>query len=85
MEVKYFLYGDEVKKNSQVIGTKKAVKMEIMDQRDKVWQDAEVMIFEGETKGAEAVGLLGPFGEPYGSGKYFVKIVKILPSVLADE
>ena len=48
MEVRYFLYGDEVKKNSQVIGTKKAVKMEIMDQREKVWQDAEVMIFEGE-------------------------------------
>ena len=85
MEVRYFLYGDEVKKNSHVIGTKKAVEMEIMDQKDKVWQDAEVMIFEEETKGAEAVGLLGPFGEPYGSGKYFVKIVKILPSVLADE
>ena len=85
MELRYFLYGDEVKRNSQVIGTEKAVKMEIMDQKDKVWQDAEVMIFEGETKDTEAVGLLGTFGEPYGAGKYFVKIVKILPSVLADE
>lgn len=85
MEVKYFLYGDEVKRNSQAIGTKKAVKMEIMDQREKVWQDAEVMIFEGETKDAEPVGLLGPFGEPHGEGKYSVKIVKILPSALANE
>ena len=85
MEVKYFLYGDAVKENSQVIGTGQTVKMEIMDQEEKTWQDAEVEIFEGATKEGEPVGLLGPFGEPYDSGKYYVKIVQILPSPLDDD
>jgi len=85
MEVKYFLYGDEVKKNSQAIGSGKAIKLEIMDQVDKTWQNAEIMIFEEETEGTEPVGLLGPFGEPYDQGKYHVKIVKILPSPLDDD
>lgn len=85
MDVKYFLYGDEVKKNNQAIGSGKAIKLEIMDQVDKIWQDAEIMIFEGEAEDAEPVGLLGPFGEPYDQGKYYVKIVKILPSPLDDD
>ena len=85
MDVKYWLYGDEVKRNSQFVGTEKAVKLEVMDQVEKLWQEAEVKIYEGEAKGAEPVGLLGPFGEPHGEGQYSVKIVKFLPSALDDE
>lgn len=85
MEITYFLYGEELKKNLPAIGTGKPVKMEIMDQVEKIWRDAEIIIFEGETEDAEPVELLGPFGEPYDGGKYYVKIVKILPSPLDDD
>ena len=85
MDVKYFLYGDAVKENSHVIGTGQTVKMEIMDQEEKTWRDAEVAIFEGATEEGEPVGLLGPFGEPYDVSKYYAKIVQILPSPLDDD
>ena len=85
MGVDYWIYSDELKKKSGGIGTEKPVTIEIMNQRDKVWNMAEIMIFEGEAEGAEPVGLMGTFGEPHDEGKYYVKILKILPSPLDDE
>lgn len=85
MASEYWIYSDELKGKSNAIGTGKPVTMEIMNQKDKIWNMAEIMIFEGEMEGAEPVGLLGPYGEPHDEGKYYVKILKILPSPLDDD
>ena len=85
MATDYWIYRDELKRKSRAIDSKKPVAMEIMNQKDKVWNMAEIMIFEGEAKGANPVGLLGPYGEYHDEGKYYVKILKILPSPLDDE
>ena len=85
MDLKFFLYGDEVKGNIQAVGTGQSLKMEIMDQTEKIWNEAKVIIYDGPAEGADPVGLLGPFGEPYDEGKYYVKIVRILSSPLDDD
>jgi hypothetical protein len=85
MEVKVYLYGEELNKKREAIGSNKPVKLEFMDTTDKLWREAEIMVFEGDTEGGEPAGLLGPFSEPYDEGKYFIKIMRILPSPLSDE
>ena len=85
MSAEYWIYGDELKKKSNAIGTNKPVTMEIMNQQEKVWSMAEIMIFEGEMEGTEPVGLLGTYGEPHDEGKYHIKILQFLPSPLEDE
>ncbi len=85
MDIKYMLYGNEVQENSQVIGSEKVVKMSVMKVEERMWYNGEMMIYEGETKGAEPVELLGPFGNPHDAGKYYVKIIKILPTAEEDE
>lgn len=85
MASEYWIYSDELKKKSNIIGSEKTVAMEIMNQKDKTWNMAEIMIFEGEMEGAEPVGLLGPYGEPHDDGKYYVNIIKMLPSPLSDD
>ncbi len=85
MACEYWIYSDELKKKSNIIGSEKPVAMEIMNQKDKIWNMAEIMIFEGEAEGAEPVGLLGTYGEPHDEGKYYVKILKLLPSPLDDD
>ena len=85
MDLKFFLYGDEVKANIQSVGTGQPLKMEIMDQTEKTWTEAEIIIYDGPAEGAEPVGLFGTFGEPYDEGKYHVKVVRILSSLLDDD
>lgn len=53
--------------------------MSITDQREKVWIKAVIMIYQKPVAEAVPVGLLGPFGEPFEQGKYYIKILEILP------
>lgn len=85
METKYSLYGEELNKKLDLVGTDKPIKLEFMSNEDMLWREAEILVYEGETKNAEATTLLGPFSEPYGEGKYYVKIERILPSPLDDD
>jgi hypothetical protein len=50
-----------------------------MDQKEKVWQKAKVILSLGPIEGGELAGLLGPYGEPYDQGKFYVKIIEMLP------
>jgi len=81
----YWIYSDELKTKSGAVGSGKSVEMEIMNQKDKTWSVAEILIFEGEAEGTEPVGLLGTYGEPHDEGKYHVNILKVLPSPLDDD
>jgi len=85
MAVNYWLYKEEFEKKKEALDKGEPVEMEIMDQEEKVWKQAKVMIFQQPVEGSEPVGLLGPFSEPYDEGKYHIKVVEILPSPLEDE
>jgi hypothetical protein len=79
MEVSYWLYGDDFNKHSDTLDTEKPIEVPVMDQREKVWQKAKVTLSRSPVAGAELAGLLGPYGEPYDQGKFYVKIVEMLP------
>lgn len=79
MGVNYWLYGDEVAKNSYAIDKEQVVQLSLMDQKQLVWTKAKVMIFSSPRKDAEAVALLGPFSQPYDEGKYHIKVVEKVP------
>ena len=85
MDIKYMLYGDEVKDNGKFINSEEVVKMSIMKVEERMWYNGEMMIYEGETEEADPVELLGPFGNPHDAGKYFVKLLKMMPTSEDDE
>jgi hypothetical protein len=84
MEINYMLYGEEIEKNKAKIEKGEPVEIEIMDQKDKIWQRGKVLILQSSEKGTHPATLLGPQGEPYEEGKFYVKIVEMLPSDLED-
>jgi len=81
MEVSYWMYGDDFKEHSAVVDKEQAVETAILEQKDMVWKRGKVMFYEKPTKGAEPMGLLGAFGEPYAQGKYYVKVLKVSPII----
>jgi len=44
-----------------------------------------MMIYEGETPDTYPVELLGPFANPYDAGKYYIKLLKLLPTTEDDD
>ena len=84
MEVSYWMYKEEFDKKKDVVDKEVKVEMEIMDQQEKIWQQAEIMIYQQPVSKSKPAGLLGPFCEPYAEGKYHIKVLKILPSPLDD-
>ena len=85
MGARYWLYNDEFKKHSEVVDKGEPIEMEIMDQEEKVWTQARVMVFRQPTEGAQPGGLLGPFGEPFGEGRLYIKVLEQLASPLEEE
>ncbi len=85
MDIKYMLYSEELKDNSRTINSEDVVKMSIMNVEERMWYNGEMMIYEGKTEGADPVELLGPFGNPHDAGKYYVKLIQMLPTVEDDE
>ena len=81
MVINYMLYGEEVERNKAKIENGEPVEIEIMDQRDKIWQRGKVLILRSSEKGTHQATLLGPQGEPYEVGKLYVKIIEILPDL----
>lgn len=79
MEINYWLYAEDFKKHSDVLDKEQAVQMSIMDQKEKVWTKATIMLYQKPAAEAFPVGLLGPFGEPFEQGKYYIKILEMLP------
>ncbi len=84
MAVNYWLYKEELDRKKDSIDKNTPTEMEIMDQNEKTWKQAKVMIFSEAVKGSEPVGLLGPFSEPHAEGKYHIKVMEILPSPFDD-
>ena len=84
MEVSYWLYGDDFKEHSDVLDKEQVVEMPIMNDKEKVWSKGRVMLYQKPVEGAEPTGLLGPFGEPYDQGKYYIKVLEVLPIVEED-
>ena len=84
MTVNYFIYGDDLKQHGANLGNREPVELEIMSQQDKVWVKASVILFQSPEDDAEPVGLLGPFGQPYDEGKYYIKVLEILPDEESD-
>jgi len=85
MDIKYVLYGKELEENGQAIGSGEVVTMSIMKTDERMWYKGEMMIYEGETEDAYPVELLGPFANPYDAGKYYVKLINLLPTIEDDE
>ncbi len=85
MGAKYWLYSDEYKKYLNLVDRGEAFQVEIMDQDEKVWKLAKIMILPEQSGGAHSGGLLGRFGEPTSEGKFFVKVLEELSSPLDDE
>jgi len=81
MEVSYWMYGDDFKEHSAVLDKEQAIEIPIMAQKEMVWKKGEVMLYQEPMQGAEPMGLLGPFGEPYAQGKYYVKVLKVSPII----
>lgn len=84
MVAKYWLYGQEFEKNSGAIGKGEPIEAEIMDQEEKIWKRARVMVFQHQAEGAVPGGLLGPYGEPYDEGKLFLKVLEELREPLEE-
>ena len=85
MDIKYMLYGTELEENVQAIGSGEVLTMSIMKTDERMWYKGEMMIYEGETEDAYPVELLGPFANPYDAGKYYVKLINLLPTIEDDE
>ena len=85
MDLKYMLYGKELEENQQAIGSGEVITMSIMKTAERMWYKGEMSVYEGEVEDAFPVELLGPFANPYDAGKYFVKILKLLPMIEDDE
>lgn len=85
MDIKYVLYGKELEENSQAIGSEQAITLSVMKIDERMWYKGEMMIYEGQKEGADPVELLGPFANPYDAGKYYIKLIKLLPTVEDDE
>ena len=79
MEINYWIYGDDLKQCGSVFDSEVPIELSIMNQKDKLWVEARVMLFKKPADGAEPVGLLGSFGQPYDEGKYYIRIIDILP------
>ena len=84
MELSYWMYKEEFDRKKDVVDKEVMVEMEIMDLGEKIWQRAEIMIYQQPAPKSKPAGLLGPFGEPHAEGKYHIKVLKILPSPLDD-
>ncbi|OPY65828.1 MAG: hypothetical protein A4E63_02809 [Syntrophorhabdus sp. PtaU1.Bin050] len=80
MEINYMLYGEEIEKNKARIEQGEPVEIEIMNQSDKIWQRGKVLMLRESVEGAHPATLLGPQGEPYEKGKFFIKVIEMLPS-----
>ena len=85
MDIKYMLYGKELEEHSQAVNSSETVEMSIMKVDERLWYKGEMMIYEGETEGAEPVELLGQFGNPHNAGKYYVKVINMMPMVEDDD
>lgn len=85
MEATYWLYKDEFDKYTRSIDKEEPVELEIMDQAEKVWKRAKVLLFKEPREGSYATGLLGPFGEPGDEGKYHIKVLEMLSSPLDED
>jgi len=85
MDIKYVLYGKELEEHGQAIGSEEVITMSIMKTDERMWYKGEMMIYEGETEDAYPVELLGPFANPYDAGKYYVKLLKLLPTTEDEE
>jgi len=79
MEINYWLYAEDFKKYSDALDKDQSVQVSMMDQREKIWTKARVMLYQRPVPEAVPVGLLGPFGEPFEQGKYYIKILEMLP------
>ena len=79
MSVTYWMYSDELKEHKEAVDKEQEVQMSIMDQAEKMWKRAKVVISTTLMEGGQSAGLLGPYGQPHDEGKYFVKIVEELP------
>jgi hypothetical protein len=78
MDVNYWLYKDEFERHTASLDKQEPVELEIMDQTEKVWKKAKVLLFQKPSEGSTAVGLLGPFGELGDEGNYHIKVLEIL-------
>jgi hypothetical protein len=79
------LYKEEFEKKGGSLDKGEPVEVEMMDQADKIWKRAKVLLLRQPAEGSTPVGLLGPFGEPHAEGKYHVKVIEISSSALEEE
>ena len=85
MGVNYWLYSQEFEGKLDALDKGEPVDLELMDQTDKLWKRAKVLLFREPAKGSTPVGLLGPFGEPHAEGQYHIKLLEVLPYTDEDE
>ena len=75
MSYKYVLYEEYLKKAEEKIKNGEPVQMEIRDETLKTWLNVKVLI--GKTSGSgEPAAVLAPFGDVYGQGEWYVKILE---------
>ncbi len=77
MGAKYLLYKEDFEKHAESLDSEMPVELELMDQADKLWKRAKMLLLRKPTKESDAIGLLGPFGEPSDEGKYHIKVLEI--------
>jgi len=85
MGVNYWLYSQEFEGKMDTLDKREAVDLEIMDQEDKLWKRAKVLLFSEAAEGSTPVGLLGPFGEPHAEGKYHIRVLEVLSDTDENE
>ena len=85
MGVNYWLYKQDFEGHAGSLDKGEPVVLELMDQTDKIWKRAKILLLREPAEGSTPVGLLGPFGEPHAEGKYHVKVLEISSSALEEE
>ena len=75
----YTTWHNEWDKVAREIDTGAIVGLQLQSVSEKVLSQAKVKLFSKEVDGGSPITLIGPFGQPFAEGKYFIQIVEISP------
>ena len=75
----YTTWHHEWEKVAKEVDTGAIVDLHLQSVSEKALSQAKVKLFSKEVEAGSPITLIGPFGQPFAEGKYFIEIVEISP------
>ena len=79
MDVKYQVYSNDWSQCVNYVDKDNIVELPVVDVNERVARTAKVRLFSTQVKDSAPIEMLGPYGQPYDAGKYFITVVEFLP------